>query len=534
MRVWRTSLSVKLFLAIMSGMLTVIVLLVGASYISVGQSFLRYLGEIELTRVQPIAATFEIEYRQRGNWDGIPRDPSGFFNWINARMRPFGGPPGSPPGVMPPQPPPPPGSFQGNRQGYSQGNRQGAPPGFGSPPPPRDQTGSDGGVYPWDWQDRGPPPGANRGPDRLGLNARVALLDAQGKFIAGATAGASSNLRLPLKSADDRIVGYLSLASANLMAPDLDDRFRADQFERFFWISAAAVIVAALIAWVVTVQLRRPINQLLGATRQLGAGKFDTRIEVRGGDELAELARSFNQLAEALDRHEQSRRKWVADTSHELRTPLAVLRAQIEAMQDGVRPTDGRNLAVLQSEVRALTQLVDDLYTLARTDVGQLDYRFVPVNPVELIEDVTEGFAPRFAGAGITLTVAQASGEHPTLIGDSTRLRQLLVNLLENTLRYTDTGGQAEIGCYVIDNTVMIRLDDSAPGVPDQALSRLFDRFYRVEGSRSRASGGSGLGLAICQGIVAAHHGEIVASASPLGGLRVDIHLPRAPKGAST
>lgn len=240
---------------------------------------------------------------------------------------------------------------------------------------------------------------------------------------------------------------------------------------------------------------------------------------------LDQLARDFNQLAQALDNNERARRDFMADVSHELRTPLAVLRAELEALQDGIRPMTRESLTSLHQEVGQLGKLIEDLYDLSLTDVGALAYRRAPIDLSVVLQSTLAGMHTRIAAAGLTL---QAHGITAPLHvdGDERRLQQLLSNLLENALRYTDAGGQLRVQCARRAHLVEIVIEDSAPGVPADKLDRLFERFYRVEGSRNRASGGSGLGLAICRNIVGAHDGEIHATASPLGGLRVTLRLP--------
>ncbi|MGH8248273.1 MAG: ATP-binding protein, partial [Gammaproteobacteria bacterium] len=291
-------------------------------------------------------------------------------------------------------------------------------------------------------------------------------------------------------------------------------------------IAVIMMALSALIALPMARQLVKPIGELSSATRRLASGRYDTRTSVVSNDELGKLSRDFNTLAKTLEDNERSRRQWIADISHELRTPLSVLQGEIEAMQDGVRDCTPERLHTLHQQTLSLARLVNDLYELSLSDIGALSYQKQPVKLAELLQGCIESWREQFAGRGITMQVHVPSGTAPMVFGDPNRLRQLVFNLFENSLRYTDPGGVIEVGLAVAGPNAVIDVQDSAPGVVEQHHPRLFDRLYRVETSRSRATGGTGLGLAICKNIVDAHEGQITAQASPLGGLWVRITLP--------
>ena len=266
---------------------------------------------------------------------------------------------------------------------------------------------------------------------------------------------------------------------------------------------------------------------MAGATHRLAAGDYASRVEIGANDELGTLARDFNQLAQTLEHTERARRTFMADISHELRTPLAVLRAELEAIQDGIRPPSASTLEAMNQELGQRGKLIDDLHDLSLTDVGAMAYRRAPIDLVTVLQAAQAGMQRRFEAAGLRLEVSIAPPPL-SISGDEARLQQLFGNLLENSLRYTDKGGIARLHCQRDDAVAGISIEDSAPGVPEDKLEKLFERFYRLEASRNRASGGSGLGLAICRNIVEAHDGKIVAEPSPLGGLRIRIELPLA------
>jgi two-component system sensor histidine kinase BaeS len=197
-------------------------------------------------------------------------------------------------------------------------------------------------------------------------------------------------------------------------------------------------------------------------------------------------------------------------------------------MQDGVRAADPERLGTLHADVLRLARLVDDLHELSVTDLGALSYRKAPVDIAALLETELDAFQGAVAAAGLSLGFSRPP--HAVIIdADAQRLSQLFRNLLRNSLAYTDAGGELRVRLDHRGGRIAIDVQDTAPGVPAEALPRLFERLFRVEGSRSRATGGAGLGLAIAQNIVSAHGGRIEARPSPLGGLWIRIELPETP-----
>lgn len=363
---------------------------------------------------------------------------------------------------------------------------------------------------------------------RVPLELRMMLLDQTRELLIGRREQVSE-LELHPITADGRTVGYLGVLpgpALNLLA---EIRFLDEQKRAFMFIAALVVLVAAAIALPLAGAMTARIRRLAQAAQALAAGRFATRVAVDSGDELGRLAGDFNDLAAALARTEAARRQWVVDISHELRTPLAVLRAELEALQDGVRTLDARAVDALHADVLRLGRLVDDLYDLARSDLGALSYRKSDLDPVAVLADDLDALEGEFRERGIRVELVNEAPAGLRVHADADRLSQLFRNLLTNTLRYTDTGGVLRVRAHVADARLVLDFEDSAPGVPAQDLPRLFERFHRVERSRSRDSGGAGLGLAICRNIAAAHGGSIEARASGLGGLWLQLTLPVQP-----
>lgn len=306
----------------------------------------------------------------------------------------------------------------------------------------------------------------------------------------------------------------------------IEHDFVEEQLRNLLMITITAFGCAAVPACLLSRYWLNGITVLLEGARSLSAGYYTTRIEAKRSDELGELAREFNALAKALEESDQARRQWVADTSHELRTPIAILRAQVEALQDGVQTVNAKSLTVLHNEVMALNKLVDDLHWLARYDVGQVQSNLVPTALVLTVKELVEAVKERFEAKQITIDDRALTHVDCIVNADVNRMRQVFSNLLENSFRYTNVSGTVKLESEVTDKSLVLRVDDSEPGVPAEMLPQMFDRFFRVEKSRSRSLGGSGLGLSICKNFVTEHGGTIEAQPSPLGGVRMVITLP--------
>lgn len=363
------------------------------------------------------------------------------------------------------------------------------------------------------------------------LGYRVALSDARGVPLAGVTPdrwlvmlASIDRQRRPIV-VDGQAAGYLTVAKPHDPDDGLVVAFLIRQQRNLALLAALAAILGGIAAGVVAFGFRRPIGALVRGTRALGQGRYATRVDARRSDELGELASTFNALAARLDASEQERRQWVADTSHELRTPLAVLRAQLEAMQDGLRPLAVDSLGASLRQVELLDRLIDDLYALARADIGELVLDLRSTDMRALVADVWAAFAGRFRDHGLDASLA--GRQEPLLVvADPLRLRQVLVNLLENSARYTDAGGKVRVSVDADGGDFRLQVDDGAPGVPEALLERLGERFFRLDPSRSRQTGGAGLGLALCRRIVEAHGGRLAFAPSPWGGLRATLVLP--------
>jgi two-component system sensor histidine kinase BaeS len=329
--------------------------------------------------------------------------------------------------------------------------------------------------------------------------------------------------RLKPIDADGKLVGWVGLRKHELPARHLEFEFIKQQSQTFYALGSVALILAFFVTFVLSRHLLAPVKELEKGTRALISRGFDTRIAVKSRDELGQLAAGFNAMAQALEKHQQTQQQWLVDISHELRTPLAILRGEIEAMQDGVRTVTRQGLDSLHLEVMHLSRIVGDLHDLSLIESRSLTSELTAVNLPEILTETLECFRTRLNQRGISLDMDSNRESDIFIVADADRLKQVFSNLLENTLRYAKVPGVLKISLEVGPGELLVSFEDSGPGVPEESLALLFDRLYRVDRARSREHGGSGLGLAICKSIVESFGGKIEASNSMAGGLKVSM-----------
>jgi len=462
-------LRAQVFLAFVGFALLLTLGLFGYSRLSFDHSFNRYLKGREAERNAALLQALAQHYQQQGSWQAF--EQPGYWAWFIGQYRRM-------------HPPP----WEGRRDGKH-------------PAEPRDL----------------PPPGGQH---------RFILQDAERRTLAGELSPREhyvfSKIKAPGKG---KPLGYLGSPINPALRDLMDNQFAERQQRHFAFMTLLALSIALLCALPLSQLLTRRVQRLARHVQQLSQGEYDQRLPVRGRDELTQLAQHLNHLGESLAQSEQTRKRWVADISHELRTPLAVLQADLEALEDGVRPLDVAALARLQKHAARLTRLVNDLYELSLTDIGALSYRKQECDLRELVGDLCHSLEDKFAQAGLAFCL-ENQGEPLVAFVDPQRIQQLLLNLLNNSLNYTNSPGQVRLSLTRTATSAQLCIDDSAPGVDTEQHEKLFERLYRAESSRSRDTGGAGLGLSICRNIVSAHGGHISIGNSPLGGLQVLIQLP--------
>lgn len=355
----------------------------------------------------------------------------------------------------------------------------------------------------------------------------ISLHDTEKSLLMGVPKPDQSISWVPLAT-DEQIIGYLGFVKPGIVVREADRRFMAHLLRVFGIISLVIVVISLGVATFFARRISKPIVTLSEHTQALASGDYNRRIDIQSRDEIGQLCRHFNQLAQTLQANEQSRAHWIADISHEMRTPVSVLQAQIEALQDGVRPLNRECLELLHNKIAGLSVLIDDLFELTLSDIGALSYQKGQLLFSQLVASCVEQYQDKAGAAGLNLATKFPLGESVTLNGDPKRLEQLINNLLENSIRYTGVGGRVEVELTQDAKTATLLVRDSAPSVARQDRDKIFERLHRLEASRSRNTGGAGLGLAICKNIVTAHQGEINAEDSPLGGLTLRVHLPKS------
>jgi signal transduction histidine kinase len=329
---------------------------------------------------------------------------------------------------------------------------------------------------------------------------------------------------IPIK-VNGKVIGTMVTRQPTINVNPAETAF-LDRVMQVDTLSAIGVIaVGLLLAFLLSRTLTRPIRELTAATRAVSAGQLKQEVPVHSRDELGELATSFNRMNAELVRSTELRRQMTADIAHELRTPVSVIMGHAEAVHDGVMAPSLESFEIIRDEVERLDSLIEDLRTLSRADAGELSIEFQLVPPVKLLEKVLAIHKQHAAQKNIAIQL-QVESDLPEISADPGRLVQVLSNLVDNALLYTPEGGHVLISARVVAEGLEIRVQDSGPGIAENELERVFERFYRSDPSRQRNEGGSGLGLAIAKSIIEKHNGRIWAESKPGEGTTLVIHLP--------
>ncbi|AOT07930.1 ATP-binding protein [Pseudoalteromonas luteoviolacea] len=364
-----------------------------------------------------------------------------------------------------------------------------------------------------------------------GAQSRLVFKSATGELLKGRKDSKNTTLWVEVYQSDDntgQLLGFIGLENGLEISNSLDSLFASRQQHWFLGIAVIAMLVSSLLAIPFSRFLVAPVLSLRAAAKKIAAGNYEPPFKSFSKDELGLLAKDLNTLAITLADNLQSRQQWIADISHELRTPIAVFKAELEGMIDGIIESDEAQLHSLYDEINRLTKLVDDLHQLSMSDRGSLSYHMQECDITEIIGHTFDSHLATLKSKHFEWTIEGQPGT--MLYCDEARLLQLFGNFMQNTLRYTDSSetlpGKIRVLITMQKDQVLIRWQDSSPSVEPELLPKLFDRLYRVDKARDRASGGSGLGLAICASIVQAHSGTITATASELCGVSVDVTLP--------
>ncbi|MBA3798829.1 MAG: HAMP domain-containing protein [Geodermatophilaceae bacterium] len=310
---------------------------------------------------------------------------------------------------------------------------------------------------------------------------------------------------------------YLTLPEGTVPLADREFRRSVNWLLLLGGLGAGSIGVGAGV--IVSRRTVRPITELTSAARDLQAGDRHRRAAVAGNDEIAELARAFNDLVDSVEREDAVRRAFAADVAHELRTPLAVLRSQLEAVQDGViEPAPGL-FRSLHEETLRLGRLTADLETMTSADSVEFDLHRRPVDLADVVARAGAALSHRFAERQLRLIL---SAEPAVVSGDEVRLQQVVTNLLTNTLKFVPPGGSVRVSTRTVNGRAELDVHDDGPGISPDDLAHVFERFYRGHQVRT---GGSGIGLAVVAALVHAHGGEVTVVNLPDGGAAFRIRL---------
>jgi len=362
---------------------------------------------------------------------------------------------------------------------------------------------------------------------------RVILTDRQGRVVADSTGEQLGQLIPRPWERPGRPILYngapVGMLYISFPAPPDGGSFLAAANRTLVLIAAIAGASAVLIILGLSRRILAPVEALKAAAQRMEAGDLSQRVNITSNDEIGDLARSFNRMADGLERLEQIRRNMVTDVAHELRTPLTNIRGYLEALQDGVVAADESVVASVYEEAMLLNRLVDDLQELSLAEAGQLKLEREPTDLAAVVSQVVEAMRPRAKAKQVALHI-DLPADLPPVDVDARRIGQVLRNLLENGLTHTPPGGQIDIVASANQRWATVTVSNTGSGIAAADLPYVFERFYRADRSRSRATGGAGLGLAIARQLVEAHGGQIEVASEADQGARFTFTLPTGPR----
>lgn len=400
---------------------------------------------------------------------------------------------------------------------YSQPGAKGMGPGYGrfgqgAPRAGHGMVGSGSGLM------MGP-----GGGDILLVDLNGSVLAASNSEFLGKTAPEVSVRQGAPVKVNGSVVGTLIMV--NTHHGEWESEFFNSVNRATLWAAAVALIIALILGVIISKHLTRPLSMLSGAARRLAGRDLGHRVPIVTRDEIGDLAKSFNLMAESLERNERLRRNLIADTAHELRTPLAILRGNLESLQEGVIEASPEVVISLHDEVMRISRLVNELQDISLADAGELRLNRRETSVEELIEKVAIAFSGEAKYKNVAFSVNIPAGL-PTVCVDQDRIIQVLLNILGNALRYTQSGGIVTLSAGLEGHDVVFSVKDTGIGIVPEDVTNIFERFYRSEQSRSRSGGGTGLGLAIAKGLVEAHGGRVWVESKVNEGSRFSFTVP--------
>ncbi len=335
----------------------------------------------------------------------------------------------------------------------------------------------------------------------------------------------TTELQAPAALTRNMAPGQLQATDPALRAT-FETNFQTAVHTQLIWATLAGILAAIAASVFTTRRIVGPIRAMMHASQHIAAGDYHERLAPPSQDELGMLAQAFNEMAEALDRTEHRRLELIGNVAHELRTPLSSLKVTLEGLVDGVIPNESETFLGLEREVRRMQRLVNDLEELSRAEAGQISLDVRPTAMADLIGVVAERLRLQYEDKQVTLHF-DVSPNLPRVNVDANRMTQVLLNLLGNALQYTPANGTVTIRAWHTRNELYVAIQDTGIGIAPENLAHVFERFYRVDKSRSRTGGGSGIGLTIAKHLVEAHGGRIWAASRGLDqGSTLTLALP--------
>lgn len=334
----------------------------------------------------------------------------------------------------------------------------------------------------------------------------------------------------PITTSDGKVVGKVRLwvLGSDVLLTKTDTAFREKTIDAMFLAAAIAVAISVMIGLFVSRMLTNPIRRITGTAKQIRDGDLSARTNMRGDDEIDQLGETFDEMATSLEKDLKHERRLTSDVAHELRTPLMAMLATVEAMQDGVYPTDNEHLETVASETRRLARLVQQMLDLSRMENHTAPMNIEAVDMVELVRGIVNAQEPLFHERDLRLRFAdETQGKMPFIKVDPDMITQCVINLMSNAMRYTPEGGWVIVTVGLDRKHLTISVSDTGIGIAKEDLSRIFGRFWRADASRAREAGGLGVGLAVTKQIVERHHGFISVESALEKGTTFTIHLPR-------
>ncbi|WP_186441127.1 ATP-binding protein [Desulfamplus magnetovallimortis] len=473
----------------------IICLMATVMYFAVSMNFKEFVTKKELGELDNIVHALEEIYDRNHGWNSLINDHNAWHRMIQTAA---------------------PAKERNN------GIKTTPPPRLHPAPPPHHPTNHEGRQLTPLMQH---PPQPDFESERINLPMRLCLLNRNKQHIAGQFHG---DRRYAFRDivVNGEIAAILGLEIIEKRRHPFEIDFLAAQKKGFLMMGGGVFLLSALLSYLLARQMLSPITELLNGINAMKTLDFNFKLNTRSHDELGKLVEHFNAMALTLNKYETMRKQWISDISHELRTPLSALRAKIEAVQDGIRPMTPEMLESLHINVMQLAKLVEDLHYLSIHDSDNLTLQNDYPDILSITRDTINSFQEKMESSQIRCSLNIADDTVPVIAGNRNSLERLFFNIVENSIRYTNSPGYLEINVSTSKTHAIISFEDSAPGVPDHALELIFNRLFRVEKSRSRELGGSGLGLSICKQIVEKHQGEISASHSSHGGLKITVQLP--------